>query len=394
MKQIVVFLVIFALAGCAGGPDPGGNRERGAESGRAASDQALAGMDAAFAGTALPAAPVPAENAAAAPEVSTQPVAAARGGREPAWVSNAYASLNRTDYFAAAGNGPARAAAEHDALARLTGLFGQNIQAELRTVSSYNEAVSNGKVRLSENASLENAVRTATELDTLIGAEIYAVWDSGRGAVYALAVMEKQKARRLYGDLIQANLHLINGLTQLSPEDRATFDGYAKYRLAGTIADTNQIYGRVLALAGGGGVDTAALKKGDAYREEAADIARSIPIAVRVPDDRGGRVGAAFTGALSRAGFRAGGNGRYVLQVDLSLASAEFSGNQNQFCRYTVNANLVDTRNNAVIYPYSVTGREGHLTISEAENRAIRAIEQKIAGEYETGLREYLERSR
>jgi hypothetical protein len=313
------------------------------------------------------------------------------GGR-PFWADDPYAVFPRSEYFAATGYAADRSSAEKNALAALTALFGQNIQAELRSVSSYTEAVSQGRVQFEENTSLENAVRTTTQLDTLLGAEIRGVWDDGRSLIYAVAVMEKAPARRLYASMIRANSRILDGFAAMPAEERNSLGGYARCRFAALAADANVIYGRVLTMLGGEpGLDVSALRGGDEYRLAQNAIAQNIRIQVRVSGDRSNRIREAFSGAITKAGFRSGAGGRYVLDVTVSLEPLEFLSNSARFCRYTMDSGLRDTQTDSVFYITSMRGREGHPnSIAEAENLAIRAIENEVAGTYAEGLVDFL----
>jgi hypothetical protein len=55
-----------------------------------------------------------------------------------------------------------------------------------------------------------------------------------------------------------------------------------------------------------------------------------------------------------------------------------------------VDANLVDTGSGNILLPYNINGREGHATVSEAENRAILGAERKINEAYGKILSDYL----
>ena len=50
----------------------------------------------------------------------------------------------------------------------------------------------------------------------------------------------------------------------------------------------------------------------------------------------------------------------------------------NIYVRYTVHANLTDRRTGKIVLPWSISGREAHITQSEAENRALRTVENEI----------------
>jgi hypothetical protein len=43
-----------------------------------------------------------------------------------------------------------------------------------------------------------------------------------------------------------------------------------------------------------------------------------------------------------------------------------------------------------VLLPYTVSGREGHISVAEAENRAVSAAERQINEKYSALLAEYL----
>jgi hypothetical protein len=193
--------------------------------------------------------------------------------------------------------------------------------------------------------------------------------------------------------MISSNQRIIQNLVTIPNAEKNTMDGYSRYRLAAAIADANQVYVNVLSVVGKGtgAVSPGELKKGDDYRLEAVQIAQNIPIGIRVRNDRSDRIRSAFAAAISKAGFRSGGNNsRYMLNVTVALSEVQLASQQNKFARYEVDANLIDTANESVLLPFSVNGREGHLSLPEAENRAVSAAEKKINDNYEKVLSEYL----
>ncbi|MDR1105167.1 MAG: LPP20 family lipoprotein [Treponema sp.] len=401
----VIFFAFCSLAGCGSAPAagsspvsaPADDSSAKLNEGRNAAAAAIAAMERAEQGSsqtsqaAAPARPaaVPRQETPAA----TAPVPAAVPRGEPGWVTVPYSVYRESDYVAASGHGANRNAAEKNALAALTAVFGQSIQADLKLMSSYSEAVKNGVVDVSENNSLQEAISTSTEMDSLVGAEIKDVWYDGTSVYYAVAVMERAKTAVLYTDMIRSNERIITELTTIPAAQRNTLDAYSRYQLAATIADANRVYANVLSIVNKGtaSVVLGNLKKGDDYRLEAANITKNIPIAVRVNNDRSDRIRGAFAAVISKAGFRSGGNNsRYVLNVTLTLSEVQLANQQNKFARYVVDANLTDTTEGMVLLPYNINGREGHLNISEAENRAVAAAEKKINEAYGGILSEYL----
>ena len=79
---------------------------------------------------------------------------------KPAWVDAPDSVFPRSRFVSAVGYGGDRGHAERSALANLTALFGQSVQAELKTISSYSEAVKSGAIQVTENSSIQNAITT------------------------------------------------------------------------------------------------------------------------------------------------------------------------------------------------------------------------------------------
>jgi hypothetical protein len=374
MNCVTGLMVMVFLVGCASNPAPNSNREAEAI---AAANVAVAQMEGAPGTVVRP---------------QSGPRAQVNQGKQPAWVSAPDLVYDQNSFVSAVGHGTDRNQAEKDALGRLVAVFGQSVQADLKTINTYSEAVSKGAVNVSENTSVQNAIQTSAQMDALIGAEIEDVWFDSKSTYYAVAALERRKAVSLYGDMIRSNERIIADLIAIPLADRNTLDSFSRYQLAATIADVNRIYANVLTVVGNtSGIVPGDMKRGDAYRLEAVDITKNIPIEVRVTDDRSNRIKDAFASALTKQGFRSGGTDvRYILHVRVDFSSVNLPNQQNKFIRYVIDANLIDTRDSSVLLPFNITGREGHLSLSEAENRAVVAAEKKINDAYSTLLSNYL----
>lgn len=361
----------------------------------------VTGVIAAFAAAsflvACASSPIPKSSAAAKPAASaekkTDKGVAGKLDTEPSWVSNPRSVYSEAQFVSAVGYGADRESAEKNALGALIAVFGQTVKGETTVSSRYTEAIKSGTVAVTENSDIDRAVKTSFDLETVVGAEIKGVWFDGDKTTYAVAVMDRAKATILYSNLLETNEETITKLIAVPDAERNTLDAYARYDLAAEIGDTNGRFLNVLsvvnpaAAAAKGGT----VRKGDELRLECLRIAQNIPIAVNVTNDRDGRVKGAFSSAISSAGFKTGGtDSRYVLDGSLALSEVVLSNNANKFVRYIVDAKLTDTKTGSVLMPYNISGREGHTTVPEAENRALRAAEKKISGDYNKAFRDYL----
>jgi hypothetical protein len=318
------------------------------------------------------------------------------GGIQPRWVTAPESVYDRKTYICAVGYGDNRDMAERRALAALTAIFGQSIQSEAHSRIVYSEAISNGAIdSASGNNDFVNLIKTSAEMDSLVGAEIKDLWFDGTGTYYAAAVMERAKTTALYQELIHTNLRLINDLTAVSGGEKDTLEGLRRFQLAAIIADANTTFLNVLRVLGDGSAGNVPgnLKTGSDYRLETAAITKNIPIAVAVEKDQRDRIRGAFEEVLTTAGFRIGGtNSPYLLKVLVNVSPIDLPNNPNKFVRYVVDANLEDRRTGDRLLPFMVDGREGHLSIPEAENRAFRAAETKIKETYGPVLDAYISR--
>ncbi|MDR1144290.1 MAG: LPP20 family lipoprotein [Spirochaetaceae bacterium] len=319
------------------------------------------------------------------------PIPRERPGAEPPWVADPYAVYNRAVYIAAVGYGTTRDTAEKAALTNLTSIFGQSITSESQATYNYSRAVEASSSAWVEKSDIAQAVKTSVAMDTLIGAEIKDIWRGPDGTHYAAAVMDKAKTNLIYSELMQQNLGTIDRLTALSEAEKQSFEGFINYYQAASLADANQVFANVRNVISPGSMLGENLKTGNDYRVEAAQIAKNIPVAVTVDDDRQNRIRSAFSAVLTGAGFRTGGNNsRYALKAVLTLEEVTFINNPYRWIRYMVDANLVDTSTGVVLFPYNVNDREGHTSLSEAENRALRAAETRIKNNYMDALGAFL----
>ncbi|MDR0457393.1 MAG: LPP20 family lipoprotein [Treponema sp.] len=312
------------------------------------------------------------------------------GKSKPAWVDSVESVYGRAQYIAAVGYAADRAMAEKNALANLAAIFGQSIRADQTIVNTYQEAVRNGvSAGWTDSISMNNAIQISASMDTLIGAEVKEIWYDSKSVYYAAAVMEKAQAARLYGDMIQANQNLVDNLITMKQAEKESLEGASRYQFAAAVADINIGYANVLKVIGAAA--PADIKPGAEYRIEAQNIYKTIPVGIRVANDKSGRIQGAFAKAFSDLGFRSGGNNaRYMLEVDINISPVDLPNSANTFVRIELGANLTDTGFGTVLLPYNFNSREGHNSVSEAENRAYLAAERKISEEYKTTLSNYL----
>jgi hypothetical protein len=319
---------------------------------------------------------------------SSAPAITRDGTGKPSWVDRPDSAYDPSYYISAVGVGSNRRQAEANAFGNLTGRFGQSVKNDVKSVESYRQRVISGAVDISSSIEAEQAVQVSSSMESLIGAEINDVWDDGK-TYYAVAVMEKAKVIPVYRGLIDANVSLIGRLTDVPAARRATIETIAAYHSAVIIADANSVFATVLSVLGGPDMRPD-LKTGADYIYEAGEIAKLIPVNVEVENDSEGRIRSAFAAVLSDTGFRTGNNSsRYVVRARVSVTPVDLP-NPNKFSRFVLDAAFTDRNTDSILFPFNINGREGHVSQSEADQRAIRRAESRVREEYGSALQGYL----
>jgi hypothetical protein len=304
---------------------------------------------------------------------------------KPAWVDNPSGVYPVRLYVCAVGYGGDRQSAESSAVGSLTAFFKQSVRSSVR-ITDRETQVNGQSVSASEMA---QSVEASAVLDSLIGAEIKAVWNDTQNRLwYAVAVMDKAACRGLYAAELDKAAREINALADVS--GGVTFETIARCKRAQSRAGDAGMYALVLSLLDGPNRQTeisGLLAKVNAALAEA----KAIPVDVRVSGDVNGRIRAAFSGVFTAAGFKTGNrNSRYALEVTLSTAPAPKTAYFNT--RYTIDAVLKDTRTGAELFTYNAANRESHPASQEdADSRVVMGAQRKITEEFPGVLQEYLD---
>ena len=306
---------------------------------------------------------------------------------KPEWVDNPSAVYPQRLYVCAVGYGVGRQAAESNATGSLTASFKQSVTSRISITDTEREV--NG--RSVSGSSMSQSIEASAALDTLIGAEIKAVWnDTGNGLWYAAAVMDKAKCRELYAAELDKTAREIESLIDLS--GGVTFESIARCKRARELAGSADVYALVLSMLDGPSRQDE-VSHLVSQADTALNAAKAIPVDLRVTGDVNGRVKAAFAGIFTAEGFKTGNrNSRYALEATLVTAPAPKTAYFNT--RYTVDAVLKDTQTGVELFTYNAANRESHPASQEdADNRVIIGVQRKITAEFPAVLRGYLDQA-
>jgi hypothetical protein len=302
---------------------------------------------------------------------------------KPNWIQKPENAFNPAYYVCGIGSGSSQEEADANAFANLITYFGQSVESTVHSIQLYKEQITNNSVLLQSRDEISSEIKLSSSMNQLIGAKIYDRWKEPvkqNPKYYAAAVMEKPEVIRIYTQLINDNLVLIEKLIAPGSAEETTINAAARYYCAADIADANAVFKNVLMVLGasyqgaGGGT-------GHDYRLSAEKIIAQIPIAIAVNGDVDGRISKAFAQVFSKQGFKTGSaegvapvDRPYTLSADFITEDVPVPDSKYQFTRFVLTAAFMG-KDGAELLSFSETGREGHATQGEARQRAIRSAE-------------------
>jgi len=274
--------------------------------------------------------------------------------------------------------------AERAAVTRLAQVFRVDLVSITDANRQFAESITSvkGKKRLitSQSSDIAQELVSTSAVSGLIGLQIES-WANPNGRSYANARMNRKECSARYSSMIRENEKVIGGLQEEAERNSGTFEAFQMLNLAHSFAVVTDNLHSLLTV-----LDPSTISKRPAYgnaeavKSLAQSAGRSIVVTVGVNGDNSGRIEKAFTECLNSRGFRtsAAGDNSYMLTATFQLEDVDLKNQSNKFARYILNYSLKD-RSGVELFSSSDNGREGHLTESEARQRAIRAAEQTIA---------------
>ena len=275
--------------------------------------------------------------------------------------------------------------AERAAVIRLSQVFRVDLVSVTNANRQFAESISSVKKKSrlisSQSTAIAQELISTSAVSGLIGLQVES-WANPNGRSYANARMNRKECSARYSSMIRENEKVIGGLMEEAEKNPRTFEAFQMLNLAHSFAVvTDNIHSLLTVL------DPSAISRRPSYgsaeavKSLAQNAGRSIVVTVKVSGDNSGRIEKAFTESLNSRGFRtsAAGDNSYVLSASFQLEDAVIANPNNyKFARYILNYSLKD-KGGVELFSASDNDREGHLTESEARQRAIRAAEQTIA---------------
>ena len=311
----------------------------------------------------------------------------------PDWIHGESSRFSRERYLTGVGSGDTREAAEDGAYAALSRIFAAEISQRSREWEKYLQVDVGGKTILQRDISIDQLTTVSTKkvLENVFIAENYL--DEKTQVHYALAVMDRRQA----GSALRERITSLDlEVEELLKRARKTGHKLEKVRLLHRAIRTillRDAYNTELRVVNPTGRGSEPLTHMGGIRQELQNfLTRNFRIRVEVNGKESDRIREAIVEGLNRHGLAVSLGD--VAEVDVvikgSVSFQPVEMPQAEFVRWTASFDLNDASTGQVIGSVNRHGREGHLTASEAQARALRAARRELSQEISSRLAAYI----
>ncbi len=315
-------------------------------------------------------------------------------GGKPEWVTAPQKAFSASQYLSAVGMGKNTVDAENSAIASVGKIIKQNVAS--RVITTEKDAVSSAGFS-STSSTLDEIIETSSVVDALVGVKIHEFWWDDDGYVYALAYLNKAEAAQYYTRKIAENEQIVDDSLLFAFTHKSSFDAFSAVQKAARAAEENNQYMDILNAVQPAAYRAKKLSYGSeaTVKQAAYEIAKTVSIDVAVTGTEDSRVASAITLMLSNYGFQSKiadeySSAPYIIEADVEFM--EVPSERNKYVRYVFNASLKEVSSGKILLPYSENKREGHTSASEAQQRALRTLEQSISENYAQAFVDYLKK--
>lgn len=317
----------------------------------------------------------------------------ALAGKPPDWVHGESGQYPRERFLTGVGSGEARKAAEDGAYAALSRIFAAEVSQRTREWEKYFQTDAGDKTASQREIEMDQltAVSTNKILENVTIAETYL--DKSTQTHYALAIMDRQKA----GSALRERITFLDlEVEELLKTARRTEHKLEKVRALHKAVKTlllRDAYNTELRVVSNTGKGSESLNRLAGIQQELESfLTQNFRIILQIGGQENDRIRMAVMEGLDRQGLpvslEAHLNADVVVKGTVEFEPVEMP--QGKFIRWIASFELADPSTGQVIGSVNRQGREGHLTASEAEARAVRAAQQELVENLSSKLASFI----
>lgn len=314
----------------------------------------------------------------------------AKGGK-PQWLQNPKLVYPENRYLTAVGSGDTRSAAEDMAAGNLAKIFEANITADQTVSERYYELMSAEKSEYEQQTNIRKNVNVRSQ-QTLFNVQFAESYTDNLGQVHVLAYIDRLKTAGIYEEKIADNSTRIKYFVKQAQASSDILQKYAFYSAANVIIARNQTLIQQLAIISPVSKDVLELNYNpQEIKTQFTQTAQKIKFQIEIINDRENKITSLVKEILTDMGFVVGTPPLLKASGSLEIVPTDLKRQNLIFVRYELQLEIIDN-NFQTLVTINDKGREGHISETEAEARAVMTIENKIKRELRDKLNSYFDR--
>lgn len=400
---LFVLLLVTVFSGCRTAPPPVPQKTHKTNSGvPAAASQSAA--EKAFDELEHPSKPVdrqpvPSPQPATEKKTSTpsvdSPTPIEVSGKKPGWVDGSSKRYPATHYLTGVASGSDRVQAEDGARAEIAKVFVSHVNASTKVQQEYLQVVTDGKDASTNRVNVQDMVQVSTR-KVLSGIRIAEVYHQSRPGelFYALAVLDRRQALTTLREKVHALDQEIAVLMAQALEEVKDLRKLKTLTSAMEKHLLRQAHEAELTVVDPSGKGMAAPIGFEDIKRPMTDIlSRDFRIHMMVSGDRAAEIQKALSEGLTREGFvlaNTAKQAQVVVRGDVKIRPLNRPDEKWKYVRWQTAFELVDLSDQSVFGTLSRSGREGHLSLEQAEDRAVLKIQKELLPNVSKDVHNYI----
>ena len=311
------------------------------------------------------------------------------------WVEGPSHKYPSGRYLTGVGIGDERQKAEDNARAEIAKVFYSRIDAITKISQEYLQSVSGTTTSESGRMSVQNILKVSTH-KVLSGVQIAEIYHESKpsNSFFALAVLDREQSMIILRNKI--NMLDKDIQTQLDRVERVS-DQLSKIKELKAALETHllrQAYDTELVIVNPSGQGINPPVAFVDIKNRLTDIlAKEFRIRLEVKGDRAQDLQEALADALTQEGFSLSGaneKANVLVKGSIEIKPLKQISEQWKYVRWKTAFDLVDLKGDSVFGSISDTGREGHLSLPQAQDRALLKIKKNLLPKVSQEIARYI----
>ena len=316
-------------------------------------------------------------------------------GKEPDWINKESEIYPYSMYLTGVGYGSDRQSAEDNARSEIAKIFFSDIHSRTSTFQEYLKTTSESKEKVIERFDIEEITKVSTQ-KVISGVRIAQVFQQIKpdNGFYALAVLDRNQSAIILKYKIQELDTEIRRLINNTEKEENKLSKIKKLREAIKQYILRGAYDAEFRIVNKSGKGIPSNTSFNEIKNRLTSILlRDFLIFLSVKGDRAAEIHEALTEGLNMQGFSISedlNRASVVARGNVEIRPVEFGTQEWEYVRWRVYFDLIDQKGGAIFGSIGKTGREGHVSLSQAEDRAVLKVKKILTADIADNMTKYI----